>query len=168
MTSCVTVYDQLLTHPFLAGLPSAWLRRLATFGRLVTWPATSRLMREGSPADQFWLLTSGVVELDFHLPGRGNVAIERIGAGDLLGWSWLTRPYRSSLGAVVVERCHTVELRAAPVRDLITDTPAFGVAMATRVLASADSRLQATRLRFVELCVPAPLRPADPDPIAVS
>ena len=34
-----------------------------------------RLMREGSPADQFWLLFSGVVELDFHVPGNGSVPI---------------------------------------------------------------------------------------------
>ncbi|WP_433732447.1 hypothetical protein ACQP2Y_23335 [Actinoplanes sp. CA-051413] len=33
------------------------------------------------------------VALDFHVPGRGDIVIERVGAGGVVGWSWLLPPY---------------------------------------------------------------------------
>lgn len=62
MTSSMTLFDRLAAHPLMADLPPAWLHQLAVHGRPVSWPAGSRLLREGSPADRFWLLSSGQVE----------------------------------------------------------------------------------------------------------
>jgi CRP-like cAMP-binding protein len=158
----MTVFDQLAMHPAVADLPGDWLHQLAACGREVTWPAWTRLLRERDTADAFWLIRSGVVELDFHLPGLGDLPIERIGAGSLLGWSWLIPPYRSTLGVLVVEQCAAIELRAAPVRELIAGDPVFGAAFTTRVLAGAAQRLRAARRRAIDLQLPARHAPSRP------
>jgi CRP-like cAMP-binding protein len=151
----MTVYDELALHPAVVDLPGVWLRRLADSATSVTLPRWARLAREGSPADRFWLLLDGTVVLDFRIPGRGNLPVGRVRAGDLLGWSWLIRPYRWTTGAAVVEQCRAIELRASPVRELIAEDPAFGAALTARVLAGATERLQVIRQRLAVIGPPA-------------
>ncbi|RSM49333.1 hypothetical protein DMB66_45015 [Actinoplanes sp. ATCC 53533] len=147
----LSVFDQLVLHPFLGDLPVGWLRRLAAHGRPVLRYPGYRLFRQDAAADRFWLLRSGVVALDFHVPGRGDVVIERVGAGSVVGWSWLLPEYRWTLGGVVAEDCHAVEFDAARVRLLISEDPGFGRELTARFLAVMGGRLQAARHRLVEL-----------------
>ena len=151
MTSSLTVFDHLALHPLVADLPARWLAELATCGTPVVWPTSTRLLREGSPADRLWLLWSGSVLLDFHVPGVGNVPIELIGADGVVGWSCLIPPYRSTVGALVVAECRAIELRGAPVRELIAGDPMFGVELTTRLLMVAAQRLKAARQRVIDL-----------------
>src|SRR3954469_17031824 len=99
----LTVFDLLASHHFIADLPSPWLHRLAARGRPVFRSCGQRLFREGGVADRFWLLHSGAVAIDFPVPGRGDIVIERLGPGTVVGWSWLRPPYRWRFGAVVAE-----------------------------------------------------------------
>ncbi|MFI7542495.1 Crp/Fnr family transcriptional regulator [Actinoplanes sp. NPDC049599] len=149
--AALSVFDQLVVHPFLAGLPGEHLQRLAVHGRPVLRHTGYRLFREGGPADRFWLLRTGVVALDFHVAGRGDIVIERVGAGSVVGWSWLLPPNRWTLGAIVAEDCHAIEFDVAGVRRLLAEEPELGRELTTRFLAVMGSRLQASRHRLVEL-----------------
>lgn len=147
----LTVFDHLSMHPFLAGMPAGWLHRLAIHGRPALRHSGVRLFHEGAPATDFWLLRSGAVVLDFHVPGRGDIAIERIGAEGVVGWSWLLPPYRWSLGAVVAAECQAIQFDAAGVRRLLTEDPDLGREVTTRFLAVTAERLHAARVRLAEL-----------------
>lgn len=149
--SSLTVFDHLALHPLVADLPTGWLSGLAQCGTSVVWPTSTRLLREGSPTDQLWLLWSGAVLLDFHVPGGGDVPLERIGADDVLGWSCLIPPYRSTVGALVVSECAAIELRAAPLREFIASDPMFGVEFTTRLLTVAAQRVRVARQRVTDL-----------------
>ena len=149
--SALTVFDYLVMHPFLADLPARWLHRLTVQAYPVMWPAGRRILREDAPADHFWLVRSGTVALDFHVPGRGDVVIDRVGAGDVIGWSWLVEPRRWTLGAVAVEDCRAVELDARGVRLLIAGNPDLERELTARFLAVTAERLQAAHRRLVEL-----------------
>ena len=89
--------------------------------------------------------------LDFYVPGRGDVVIERVGAPGVVGWSWLLPPFQWALGAVVAEQCHAVQFTAAGVRALIADDPAFGKDLTMRFFGLLAERLQAGRRRLLEL-----------------
>jgi CRP/FNR family transcriptional regulator, cyclic AMP receptor protein len=149
--SSLTIFDHLAMHPFADDLPADWLRRLAVHARPVMWPPGRRLFREDSPADRFWLLRSGTVALDFHVPGRGDVMIERIGDGGVIGWSWLLAPHRWTLGAIATDDCRTIEFDARGVRALIAEDPQLGRELTARFLAVMAERLQAARRRLIEL-----------------
>lgn len=77
---------------------------------------------------------SGRVALDLHVPGRGDVAIEQLGAGTVLGWSWLFPPYRWAFGAIAVEQTHATEFSARGVRRLVADDAEFGRQLTTRFM----------------------------------
>src|SRR5512144_2922752 len=98
MTS-LSVFDLMVLHDFVADLPGGWLRRLAVYGRPVHYIAGYRLYREDDNADRLWLVHSGEIAVDFHVPGRGDIEAERIGPGAVAGISALVPPYRWPLGA---------------------------------------------------------------------
>ena len=147
----LTVFDLLALHNFVADLPAIWLRGLAAHGRPVFHATGQRLFREGAPAERFWLVHSGLVAVDFHVPGRGDIAVERLGPGAVLGWSWLLEPHHWRFGAVVAEDFRAVEFDATQVRALIADNPELGRELTARFLAVVAERLEAARHRLVEL-----------------
>ena len=99
-----TTADALAAHPFLHGLSRDHLAVLAGTACDVTFPARHRLFEDGGSANRFWLLQSGHVALDLHVPGQGRMKIDTIGMGELLGWSWLFPPYRWAFCAVARAR----------------------------------------------------------------
>ncbi len=147
----MTTLDVLRAHPFLAGMPESSLARLAAYARPVVWHPGQRLFRAGRPAERFWLVRGGEVLLDVAVPGRGDVGIESIGAGGVLGWSWLYPPYRWQFGAVAVQRSTAVEFTAAAVRRLIDSDDGLGKELTTRFMAVVVDRLQAARSRLLDL-----------------
>lgn len=155
MTS-LTVFDQIAMHAFLGDLPSGWLRRIAVYGRPVMRHPGTRLFAEGDPAERFWLVHSGVVALDFFVPGRGHVRLEQIAADSVLGWSWLVPPHRCTLGAVVAQEMSAVEFRAAGVRSLIGADPDLGRELTQRFLTVVAGRLSASRHRLATMYALSP------------
>jgi len=147
----MSTLDLLTTHPFLEGLPALWLERLSYEAKRNVHHGGSRLFREGGPADRFWLIRDGRVALEFNVPGRGEIVIEELGPGSVLGWSWMFPPYRWHFSAVAVEQILAIELNGAGVRRLCDNDPALGYELTRRFAGVLIDRLQAARLRLVDL-----------------
>jgi len=147
----MTTQDLLATHPFFEGLPEEWLEHLSYQGKRAVYHAGSRLFREGGRADRFWLIRDGRATLEFNVPGRGDVVIEQLGPGTVLGWSWIFPPYRWHFTAVAAEQILAIELDGEGVRRLCDNDPALGYELTRRFAAVLLDRLQAARLRLVEL-----------------
>jgi CRP/FNR family cyclic AMP-dependent transcriptional regulator len=141
--------EALSGHPFLHGMPRDHLLTLADAARDVTFPARYRLFEDGGRATRFWLIQSGHVTLDLHVPGQGQMKIETIGMGELLGWSWLFPPYRWSFGAVAARRVEAFEFDATAVRACCEADPALGYDLTQRLSRVLANRLQATRVRLI-------------------
>ena len=59
----------LAAHPFLHGMSGDHLAVLAGAAEDVRFPAGHRLSEDGGCACRFWLVQSGSVALDLHVPG---------------------------------------------------------------------------------------------------
>ena len=139
----------LAAHPFLHGMSANQLDVLAKGARDVSFPAKHRLFEDGGYATRFWLIQSGHVSLDLHVPGEGPVVIETIGMGELLGWSWLFPPYKWAFGAVAATAVKAFEFDAPTVRELCAAYPELGYEFNQRVTRVLAKRLQATRIRLI-------------------
>ncbi|MER7509485.1 cyclic nucleotide-binding domain-containing protein [Streptomyces lavendulae] len=128
--------------------------RLMEIARDVELPGATRIFEEGEEADRFWVIRSGTVALDVHLPGRGRAVVETVGAGSLLGWSWLCPPRQWHLAAETREPVHAWEFDAAAVRELCAEDTALGLALVTVVAETIGDRLRATRTRLLDLYGP--------------
>jgi CRP/FNR family transcriptional regulator, cyclic AMP receptor protein len=141
----------LAEHPFLAGLPEAVLERLAPHARLVVHHTGRPLFRQGDRADRFWLVRSGRASLELGVEGRGDVVIDQIGPGGVVGWSWLFPPYRWQFSAVAVDLVHSIDFDAEAVRKLCEEDPAVGYELTKRFAAVLAERLRSARLRLVDV-----------------
>ena len=139
----------LAATPFLRGMLPSHLDALAATATDVTFAAGHRIFADGGFAASFWLIRSGHVTLDLLVPGEGPVAIDSIGIGGLLGWSWLFPPYQWAFGAVCASPVEAFEFDAAAVRVLCAADPALGHDLTTRLARVLAGRLQSTRTRLI-------------------
>ncbi|MEW1636886.1 cyclic nucleotide-binding domain-containing protein [Streptomyces sp. NPDC093801] len=137
-----------------AALPADARTRLMETAREVNFAEGTRLFREGGHADRFWIVRSGTVTLDVHVPGRRAAVVERLGAGQLVGCSWLFKPYTWHLGAEAMTPVRAYEFDAERVRTLMDADTAFGSAIGQWVAQVLAHRLQATRVRLLDLYAP--------------
>jgi CRP-like cAMP-binding protein len=63
------------------------------------------VLREGEPASGFYLIETGTVALEGKTEDGKMVVVDRITAGEPLGWSWLFPPYLWSHDARATEPC---------------------------------------------------------------
>lgn len=109
------------------------------------------LLREGEAANRFFVIRQGRVALETFVPERGALTIETIESGGLLGWSWLVPPYRVDFDARAVEPIRAIEFDAACLRGKFDDHPGLGYELMKRFVPVIVERLQATRLRLLDI-----------------
>lgn len=146
-----TVAELVLEHPLLRGLPADEVAPVAACARNVALRRGEMLMREGAPADTFYLLRRGRVAIEVVSPGSGPVVIDTVGPGGCVGWSWLFPPYRWHFDARALEPVGAVAVDGACLRSKAEADSALGYALMTRVSALLLDRLQATRVRLLDL-----------------
>jgi CRP/FNR family transcriptional regulator, cyclic AMP receptor protein len=141
----------LAAHPFFGGLPAELLTRLARLARPTEFPAEGWLGREGEPAQAFHALTVGMVALEVHAPDRRASVLETIGAGEVVGWSWLIPPYRWHFDVRAVTPVRALTVDAKRLREEMDADSELAVVLLRRFIPVVVDRLQATRLRLLDL-----------------
>ncbi|WP_406230341.1 Crp/Fnr family transcriptional regulator [Nocardia sp. NBC_01009] len=160
--------DELSTFARLDKLSRRDLSTLAQAGRDVSFPAGHRIIVEGQVAQRCWLIRDGRILLNAQVAGQGEVVVQTLGSGDLLGWSWLVPPYRWHFGAVTTEPVDAVEFDAETLAEFAAADPRFGHALTLTLFEALLDRLQATRARLLDLYRnPAETCTAGPPRIAV-
>ncbi|MET8755338.1 cyclic nucleotide-binding domain-containing protein [Streptomyces sp. NPDC004667] len=138
----------------VTALPPEFRARLMEHAQEVGFAEGTRLFNEGGVADRFWIMKSGVVTLDLHVPGRQAAVVESLGSGELVGWSWMVRPHQWHLGAEAMTPVRAYQFDAAEVRTLMDADPALGSAVGAWVTQVLAHRLQAARIRLLDLYAP--------------
>jgi len=138
------------SSPTFAPLAEASLAQLARCARRVRFADGAPVLAVGGIADAFYLLERGHVTIATGADG-GELAIETVGPGDIVGWSWLFPPYRWHLDAVAVGTVDAIAFDAEGIRYAIRTDTAFGVDLLQAIVKVLAERLQATRGRLVDL-----------------
>jgi CRP-like cAMP-binding protein len=148
--------SELASHRFAAGLTLSQLDRLAAIASNIEVPAGTRLFEEGGRAAAMWLIRTGRIALDLHVPGRDRLIVETLAPGDELGLSWLLPSARWQFGAVAQVGVSAFELSSASVTDLCESDHELGYQLTRRLLGTAIGRLQAARIRILDLYATPP------------
>lgn len=146
-----TLESLIAVHPFTKDINPRFLHLLNECATFERFGANQEIFHEGFEADRFLLIHSGRVALQTFVPGTGLATIQTIGPGEALGWSWLYPPYRWHFSAVTVEPVEAAGLCARTLRDRMLENHEFGCEIAMRVGQMILDRLQATRLRLLEM-----------------
>jgi CRP/FNR family cyclic AMP-dependent transcriptional regulator len=146
-----TLDTLIVESPVFADLEPEHLELIAGCAVNAVFPEGERLFREGDPADTFFLVRHGLVALDAYVPNRGQVTVETVGTGEVVGWSWLVPPYRWHFTGRAVEAVRAVQFDAACLRGKSDDDPALGYELLQRFSQVLVARLQATRLQMMDV-----------------
>jgi CRP/FNR family transcriptional regulator, cyclic AMP receptor protein len=144
--------DEILAGvPFFGGMGEDEIALIAGCGRNVHFDAGETIFRQGDAADTFFVIRHGTVAVGNFVPPRGDLVIETLEAGDLLGWSWLFPPYRSHFDARALSAVRATQFDGACLRDKCAADPAFGYDLMSRFAQVLIERLQWTRLRLMDI-----------------
>jgi len=144
----------LAAQSFLKGLSAPHLELLAKNAMPAEFRTDELIFKEGSSANRFYILLSGEVMLESPCPKcddeRGTVPIETIGAGSVLGWSWLFSPYYSHFNARALSPVKAIFFYGTRLREQCERDHDLGYELMKRAAAIFIERLQATREKLSE------------------
>ncbi len=141
----------LAEHAFLQGLKSEHLDLLVGCAENVRFDPGEFVFREGKTAERFYMVRHGNISLEIFKPGHGPIAIETIGEGELLGWSWLVPPYLWNFDARCLDLTRALALDGACLRQKCEDDHDLGYEIVKRFSSIISQRLQATRLQLLDI-----------------
>ena len=143
------VASVIAEHPFLHGLKPEHLRLLADSAMRVRYETSELIFREGDPANRFYLIEQGRVSLESHRRDEAPVAVQVIGPGDVLGWSWLFPPYYWHFDARAVEPTMAIFFYGTRLREQCEQDHDFGFEMMKRMTQVVIHRLQVARKQLL-------------------
>ena len=141
----------LAQHPFFAELSATELEQLAACAVRRELPAGQPLIHEGEPASCFYALLRGKVAIQLNVPARGQVTLQTLAAGEVLGWSWMMPAARWSFDARTLQPTEALELDGPAVLKLCEADPLLGYRLMTRLSRVMAERLHATRLQLLDI-----------------
>jgi len=136
-------------HPFLADVKPSVRQVFCQCGSLRRFDQGQKLFCEGTEAESFYLINNGEVLLEVFVPGRGKIAIQAVGPGEALGWSWLFPPHQWRFSATAVKLTEAITFRAKFLRDKARRDHEFCYELVVRLAGVLASRLEDVRTRLI-------------------
>jgi CRP/FNR family cyclic AMP-dependent transcriptional regulator len=146
-----TLEPILAEHPFFKGLKPEYLQLVTGCASNVRFDTGTYIFREGEDASQFYLIRQGKVALEIFAAQHGPITIETIEAGEVVGWSWLFPPYRWHFSGRVFEPTRAIVLDGKCLRAKSEEDHDLGYELMKRVAQIMMERLQATRIRLLDI-----------------
>jgi CRP-like cAMP-binding protein len=138
-------------HEFLQALGERHLLALASGASPFTAPPGTMLAREGEPAQYFYLIQSGCVAINIHTSKRGDMPIQTVGPGEILGWSWLVEPHVWQFDGRVQETVQGIKLDGEWLREKCEQDHELGYHLLRQLLSVLATRLSSTRRQLLDL-----------------
>lgn len=132
-------------HPFLAGMNQRQLALLTDCAMAVEFKKGKQIFREGEVANWFCLVESGKVVVESRDEHGNSLVIDTVGAGDLLGWSWMFPPYTWHFTARAIEPTTAIFFYGTILREYCEKDHSLGYELLKRMTAVMNRRMQAAR-----------------------
>jgi CRP-like cAMP-binding protein len=132
-------------HPFLAGMNHEQLALLTDCAIPVHFKTDQMIFREGEMANRFYLVERGKIVLESIGRHAAPVLVDTIGAGDLLGWSWMFPPYVWHFTARATEPTDAIFFYGTILREYCERDHSLGYELFKRMSAVMVRRLQGAR-----------------------
>lgn len=146
-----TLEPILAEHPFLKGIQPPYLKRLVGCATNVRFDTGQFVFQDDDPANHFYLLREGKVAIEVPVPGRGQVTIQTLGPGEVLGWSWLIPPYRWRFDARALQVTRAIALDGKCLRGKFEKDNGLGYELLRRFAPVIAQRVEATRLQLLDM-----------------
>jgi CRP/FNR family transcriptional regulator, cyclic AMP receptor protein len=138
-------------HPFFAGMNQTQLALLTDCAIAVHFEKGRIIFHEGEIANRFYVIEIGKVVLQSGGKYGATVVVDTIGAGDLLGWSWMFPPYIWQFTARAVEPTDAIFFYGTILREYCEKNHSLGFKLMKRMAVVMNRRLQAARNKMLSV-----------------
>lgn len=143
--------DLIAEAPTFRGLSDQQIALIAGCGMNEHFDAGATLFREGEPADTFFLIREGSVALQVQAPGQGDLIIETLHRGEVVGFSWLFEPHLWQFDVRATAPTRVITFDGACLRGKCEADHELGYELMRRFAGAITERLQATRLQLLDV-----------------
>lgn len=159
--------ELLRRYPFFNFLTPDQQRTVAMMAEEIAVPPGTTLFHSGEPADTFYLLLEGSVDLNYDVSdelktGRqARYYVGTINPGEPLAISALVEPYVLTTTAIAASASRLLAIDAAALRRLAEEDHMLAYNLQRRIARAALDRLTATRIELLAAtAAPGPPAPA--------
>ncbi len=146
-----TLEGILKEHPFFTDLKSEFIQLLVGCAANRRYEAGQFFCRKGEQADEFFLIRKGMATIEIDVRDGQSLVLQTIGAGDILGWSWLLPPYYWHFDSRAQEETRVIVLDGKCIRTKCETNHTLGYELLKRFAKIMESRLEATRLQLIDV-----------------
>ena len=119
LSSPTRILSELQRLPIAEELGKTRLGRMAEVATLEEYSAGTLLFREGEPADDPRIIISGLVSLMINVPHQGEMVVNTVSDGELLGFSALLSKHRWRSSARVSQTTRCLRFEGEALRNLM-------------------------------------------------
>lgn len=142
------LYQLIAQQPLFKGLNPGQLELLAGLAMEIRFAPGEYIFRRQDPANRFYVILEGRVELELASMWDGIRVVQMAGAGDYLGWAWLFEPYSFYLSARTVEPTRAIFFYGTVLRQHCEEDHDLGYEIVKRVAEVTFQRLGAFQQNF--------------------
>jgi CRP-like cAMP-binding protein len=139
--------------------------KLISLAEPFRFKAGHNIIGVGDPSRYLYVVKSGQVAVEIHVPPKGRCRIRTGGAGDMLCWSALVEPCLATAAVRVVEDTEAFGIRSDVLMGECNKDYELGFELYRALTEVIAGRLNATRLQFVNVYSAdsqCPNRPTNP------
>lgn len=137
------------------GLSEQTLAKIAELATEKKLSAGTRVIQEGNPANEFYLIKNGKINVlsekwrDYDDAEETDlVPVQTLQAGNVLGWSWLVPPYEWGFNADVLEDADVIVVDGEKLRNYAKTDCKIELELYKNFFQVVKQRLLATRMNM--------------------
>jgi CRP-like cAMP-binding protein len=143
--------ELLRRYPYFADVSEESLRKVAMISEEENVPAGTVIFHEGDKAENLYILSEGEVDIDYTL-GSGELrTVDTLVAGELIMWSALVEPYKSTAVGTVRKDSKVIAIDGAKLRELSESDHDLGYRMLICLTKLLAARLEGARVQLATI-----------------
>ncbi len=123
---------------------------IAGIAREETYELGERIFAEKALATTLYLTLEGKVEIKISGDRGEQVVIDRVGTGEIFGWSAVIEPYTFTAAAWTSEKTKLIALKGERLKELFVKNNHIGYRVIKEIAVVISRRLKALELKFAE------------------
>jgi len=147
--------EYLSAHEFFSGLDEEVVKYLSESVSIREIKKGQVLFRHGEHADKFYIVRDGQISIQVPAVMGPTLAIQTLGADQVLGWSWLISPYQWSFQAKAEDDTILLEFDGIAILARCEQEPQFGYELLKKFAGLMSERLDAARQKMMDEWNPA-------------
>ena len=143
--------QELAASPLFKSFSSYQVQLIKPFIEFCSFPANMVIFHQGDRADNFYILTTGEIELHFKPYDGPSLVITKIASGDVFGWSAALGRSKYTATAIATSDIKVIRMQTGNLQKLCAIDPETTSLFLDRLVGVISGKLQASHQEILNL-----------------